>query len=141
MKTQTHTDHLSTFRHMLEDFQNDLNEINGRYDEFSEDHPEYPTQEEEEEIREPMALLSYALDYVEKVKAPVLDADYSSVSEAIYIEFGTSGGSRVKVRFATHSSNYDKDINIQFDSFLGKYVDDSDVKNFQEVCAEMDEEE
>lgn len=70
-------------------------------------------------IKERIAMMEFCLelsDNLIKIGIEIKDVDFSSVSEAVYLD-AYNGKNFVKVRIASHSSNYDKDANIEMSRF------------------------
>ena len=76
--------------------------------------------EDEDEINEKIDAMDFCLQLESELKAKGVTmehTDFSSVSEAMYFDVAMNGEIK-KLRIATHSSNYDKDINVEVSQFL-----------------------
>ena len=76
--------------------------------------------EDEESIQENIHTYEFALDVcaaLAKKGITMAHTDFSSVSEAMYFDVSNSGDV-LKLRIATHSSGYDKDVNFEMSQFL-----------------------
>ena len=76
--------------------------------------------EDEDEINEKIDAMDFCLQLESELKAKGVTmehTDFSAVSEAMYFDVAMNGEIK-KLRIATHSSNYDKDINVEVSQFL-----------------------
>lgn len=122
---------MTTLNYLLEEYTEELELI-----ESEEMHDS-----DEDEVRERIAMIEFVLDFISKSGCVVSSIDHSAQSEAVYVDFHTPGGSFCKVRFATHFSNYDKDVDFTYDRFQGTYVHATDIAKFKAKCEEIDNDE
>lgn len=120
MKTYTTP---SIMAHLISEYQDEME----AFEEMEENDEEF-CQDDREDAQERLAQLEFADSFGRFLAKEGIEMeleDLSSVSEAAY--FRANG---VKVRIATHYSNYDKDVEIVTDNFrYGQWAHDSMMKD------------
>lgn len=127
MKTsERHNSKISNLTAFLNEYKVEIDEI-----ESEENHTLDATEDQEAMV----ALIDFTLDFISKSGYEANEIDHSGASEAIYVTLDTPAGS-LKVRIATHNSNYDKDFEVVYSSFRNIYPT-TEISAFKALVQEL----